>query len=191
MLMDLIMGSSLIAIRSLAWIYTGPLEESIAFVIKCFLEVEEPNNLDTDDKAAFMRLKTLSDYASVSSSVAAGTYENAVVQLRVLWREDIKNNVRGIAIAFPSLAAQDFAIAVSKSEPMALLILMHWAIMLNKLDKVDKLWWAKSVGKDLVVEISDRLLKSEAEVATFPEFWESVAWARGKVGLPAFAELLV
>lgn len=35
-------------------------------------------------------------------------------------------------------------------------------------------------------EISERLLQSDGEVVLLPEFWESVGWAREKVGLPPF-----
>lgn len=186
MLMDLIMGSSLIALRSIKAIFTGPLAESIQFVISSFLEVEEPDTLSSDDVDAFTRLHSLSDQVPPTATINSITYQNAILQLRVLWREDIKANVRGIAIAFPSLATGDFAIAVNESQPMALLILMHWAIMLDKLDRVDQVWWARSVGQDLVVEISDRLLQSTGDVTMLPEFWESVRWAREKVDLPPF-----
>jgi len=189
MLMELIMGSSLIALRSVAWIMESPLRTSIQVVVKSFLEVEEPNTLDSNDQAAFARLNTLLEDPSLSTTIPPGTYENAVLQLRVLWREDIKQTTKGIAIAFPSLAAQDFATAVNESQPMALLILMHWAIMLHKLDVVDKLWWAKKVGQDLILEISDRLLESNTEVATLPLFWECVAWAREQAGLPVFGAM--
>lgn len=188
MLMELIMGSSLIALRSVTWIMSGGLSASIKYVIASFLEEEGPNALDIDVQAAFMRLMSLAENGP-ATAIAPGTYQNAVMQLRVCWKEEAKDTIKGIAMAFPSLAAQDFAVAVSESEPMALLILMHWAVLLDKLDRVDKLWWAKSVGEDLMIEISDRLLESQSEVATMPEFWESVAWAREKVGLPAFVAL--
>jgi hypothetical protein len=62
---------------------------------------------------------------------------------------------------------------------MALLILMHWAVLLDKLE--GRFWWAGPTGKLLVIEISNALTQSL--MIDEPECKTGIIWARQQTGL--------
>ena len=84
-------------------------------------------------------------------------------------------------MAFPVLAGPGFAIAVRNSEPVALYILLHWAVQLDRVTKMSL--WAMSVGQDFILEISDVLLKPHSQVPLLG-CQDGIALAR-QHGLPA------
>jgi hypothetical protein len=89
--------------------------------------------------------------------------------------------MEGFCVAFPSLAGRDFSLGVKNSEPVALFILLHWAVLLQRLG--DWMWWAGSVGRKLVQEISDVLLQSHPQLGATPEWQDGIEWASEQVGI--------
>lgn len=150
--------------------------------------VRSPQFLGTSTEEALARLANLietdaflnlgRETFSTSPSTTA-TYRHAVRWLRVSFGMEAKYNetVRGFCLAWPALAGTDFVEAFSKAEVMAMLIVMHWAVLLDRLGSLA--WWAASMGRDLVQEISRAVL----QLAVGPEIHQSIEWARQQVGL--------
>ncbi|KIW18387.1 hypothetical protein PV08_02675 [Exophiala spinifera] len=69
--------------------------------------------------------------------------------------------------------------AISDHEPVAMLVTMHWAILLNKLGETR--WWGKSCGKMLVTELSMTLKP------LMPQWEPAISWVHQQVGLPSLA----
>lgn len=107
-------------------------------------------------------------------------YARLMPQIMRCFAEDARGIVGGISLAFPAMAGPEFKFAIERAEPMALLVLMYWAVCLECYGM--KMWWANGLGTRLIVEITEALERSEAYL--MPEFWEAVDWARRRVGLP-------
>ncbi|KAG7142782.1 Sterol uptake control protein 2 like [Verticillium longisporum] len=106
-------------------------------------------------------------------------YRRAVFHLGTCFAEDATGLVPGHSASFPSVAGPGFAAAVGGGEPLALLVVMHWGVLLHRMGL--RCWWAAGVGACLVAELSEAL--PETELAFLPAAQEGVAWARGEVGL--------
>ncbi|KAM0504606.1 hypothetical protein D7B24_008700 [Verticillium nonalfalfae] len=106
-------------------------------------------------------------------------YRRAVFHLGACFAEDATGLLPGYCASFPSLAGPGFAAAVGGGEPMALLVVMHWGVLLHRMGL--RCWWAAGVGACLVAELSEAL--PETELAFLPAAQEGMAWARGEVGL--------
>ncbi|CRK15715.1 hypothetical protein BN1723_010765 [Verticillium longisporum] len=106
-------------------------------------------------------------------------YRRAVFDLGTCFAEDATGLVPGHSASFPSVAGPGFAAAVGGGEPLALLVVMHWGVLLHRMGL--RCWWAAGVGACLVAELSEAL--PETELAFLPAAQEGVAWARGEVGL--------
>lgn len=67
---------------------------------------------------------------------------------------------------------------------MALLILIHWAVLLESLND---LWWAKNAGKRLVEDVVVVLEKVafSSGARRLPGWAEAVGWARWEAGVRA------
>lgn len=159
---------------------------AVADVLQC------PQFLGTSTEEALARLTNLIDTdaflnlgrdAFPTSSSLTASYRNAVMWLRVSLGMEAKHNetVMGFCLAWPALVGKDFVEAFSKADMMAMLIVMHWAVQLDRLGSLA--WWAASMGRDLVREISSTVLQSKAQVAVGPEIHQSIEWARKQVGL--------
>ncbi|KAJ5928995.1 hypothetical protein N7466_007951 [Penicillium verhagenii] len=87
------------------------------------------------------------------------------------------SNARGPANTLSWLAAVDkeFVDNVRRRQPLALLILMHWGVLLGELD--GQWWWARNSGRALVSEILLILQPGSNQWA------DSLAWPRRKMGL--------
>ncbi|KAK4889591.1 hypothetical protein LTR27_011669 [Elasticomyces elasticus] len=117
--------------------------------------------LGPNAQLAFEKLRTLRDegYTALSASAmstldTASTYEstsNAIDKLEICFGRHSENK---LVICFRWFATLDamFVKRISHLDPLALLITMHWAILLANIGK--EKWWARSSGKALVAEIS-------------------------------------
>jgi hypothetical protein len=152
------------------------------------------DSLDTSTETALARLSLLVEtdaYLNFQTesvdapSARNASYKNSVKWLRVSFGMEAKYNdtVMGFCLAWPALAGRDFVQAFNTAEVMALLVVMHWAVLLDRLGSIA--WWAASMGKDLVREISRTVLRMKVQVAIVPEIYHSIEWAREQVGLTA------
>ncbi|KAM0322585.1 hypothetical protein ACHAQA_009433 [Verticillium albo-atrum] len=106
-------------------------------------------------------------------------YRRAVFHLGTCFAEDATGVVPSYCASFPSFTGARFARAVGEGEPMALLILMHWAVLLHRAGL--QCWWVAGVGECLVGELSETLPHSE--VALLQGGQEAMTWTRGQVGM--------
>ncbi|KAH9886522.1 hypothetical protein F4778DRAFT_469199 [Xylariomycetidae sp. FL2044] len=83
-------------------------------------------------------------------------YRRAIDWLRRCYAEDARALLRGYCCTFPSAAGRGFAAALKAAEPLALLVTMHWAVLLDRLPA--EYWWADDIGRRLALEIADVLL---------------------------------
>ncbi|RYP70431.1 hypothetical protein DL771_005472 [Monosporascus sp. 5C6A] len=104
-----------------------------------------------------------------------------VYRVAIFWLKEnfAERAVKGYCLSFFILAGQDFAAAVKNAEPVALFILLHWAVALDAAGRDH--WWAKGLGKHLVIEISDILQSSG--LVLIPDGRDGIAWVRQRVGL--------
>ncbi|KAI0601032.1 hypothetical protein F4775DRAFT_477708 [Biscogniauxia sp. FL1348] len=114
-------------------------------------------------------------------------YTQALSFLERCFAEDARGVFGGFCCAFPSGCGGGFAAAIRGNpgpDPLALLILMHWAVLLDRLGP--EYWWARDLGRRLVEGGSGALGAREGAWEWEWEWVESVAWVRGRVGLPVW-----
>lgn len=115
------------------------------------------------------------------------SYRTTVSALRMCFVEDSKKMIMGICIAFPALAGEHFAEELQRTEPVAMYLMMHWGVLLHHLGS--KIWWAKTIGRRLVLEISETLSQSPS-VMELAEWREGIVWAREEVEEPDSSEAI-
>jgi hypothetical protein len=181
LIMNLLNTCSHLAANNLSMMVTGPSGDSVESVVSV-VEVGyfSPGSLTGSTEDALVRLSYLVELDA--DAKANGTYRHAVDWLRVCFTVESNNRdtVAGFCFAWPSLAGHDFIVAFSKADVRALLIVMHWAVLLHSYGKVA--WWVASVGRDIVAEISRVVLLSFTPETMLPDIQLSIAWARQQVG---------
>ena len=115
-------------------------------------------------------------------------YSETIFWLREIFAESADDRVKGFCLAFFTLMGSRFADALRDREPVALFVIMHFAVQLDRTGR--EVWFAEHVGRRLVRETSD-LLRGHGGgdgvgswIATFPDGRDGIAWARHQVGLP-------
>lgn len=199
-LFELLIGCGSLVTSNWAWMMDSPLSVSIqsAMLLRGDSSID---SLDSTAKDALARLEfvvessallvsestnRIEDLNTVPNLTFAGQLSSSQKAVRKLWEcftEDAKGVMKAFCISFPITAGRDFTVAFSNSNPVALFILMHWGVLVHRLN--DSLWWARSVGRDLVLEISENLLLSQTPLAMMREWQDGITWARRQVGLPA------
>ncbi|KAK2785653.1 hypothetical protein FQN52_008341 [Onygenales sp. PD_12] len=80
-----------------------------------------------------------------------------------------------------AVGGREFAAAVTEREPLALFILMYWAVLVNRVGRGGGMWWVGSIGRDLVREISELLIGGD--IWGLKDVREGARWARRDVGI--------
>ncbi|KAK2799160.1 hypothetical protein FQN51_007129 [Onygenales sp. PD_10] len=80
-----------------------------------------------------------------------------------------------------AVGGREFAAAVTEREPLALFILMYWAVLVNRVGREGGMWWVGSIGRDLVREISELLIGGD--IWGLKDVREGARWARRDVGM--------
>jgi len=189
-LFELMNGAVSVAKLSWHWLKAGALP-SVTAVLNQQIQLDL---LDDDTNAAIARLRSINEHMHTShhgkdiigpsGSVGYTSYNEAIRHLEGIFAKDVDGSIRGLCMAWPSQAGDTFKWAVGQSEPFALLLLMHWGVLLDRLGGQGA-WWVGETGKDLVVELSDALQCQEAKspVTSTPEWQSGISWARQQVGL--------
>lgn len=172
-------GSSWVTKVSYDWLVEG------LALAKEMQSVEEasPDILDMDTKLAMGRLRLLEEVTRTSRGTSSSrniSYEAAIALLERSFAEDVKGLIPGFCFAWPGEVGLDFISAMKKSEPVALFLLMHWAVLLHRIPQ--EAWWVRSVGRNLAEELSDVL--SHSEYSAMPEWAAGISWVRRQVDLP-------
>jgi hypothetical protein len=148
------------------WLRAGPYREA-------FDKCDDPSAYDDTMRAPMHRLTAIlacSKYAGRDYIEQFRMFSHAVELLE-------ENFVRSktMSIAWLAEIGEKFVQHMDLGNQMALLITMHWGVLLHSLS----MWWASFTGKRLVDEISSDLNKK----ALTPDEIESIQWARVQVGL--------
>ncbi|KAI8628470.1 hypothetical protein F5Y19DRAFT_465151 [Xylariaceae sp. FL1651] len=129
-----------------------------------------------------------SDTTSTISLPPVTPWKTVVGLLQHCFAEDQRGVLRGFCFVFPGGAGPDFAAAVKASDPMALLILMHWTVLIDRAQ--GEYWWAKDLGRRLAIGIWKAMqLFAPAPfspVMLTPEWSDSISWVCTQLRIPEF-----
>lgn len=148
------------------WLRHGPFKGA-------YDSCDDPDTYDEAMRPPMQRLTSIlarSVYAGRGHSEQFRMFSHAV---EILEERFIRS--KSMSIAWPAEVDEAFLQYLQKGNRMALMITMHWGVLLHHLD----MWWASFTGKRLVEQISSELTP-EMECA---EGKEAVQWARIEVGL--------
>lgn len=106
--------------------------------------------------------------------------QTIILHLEDCFARDLDGSVKGCCLTWLGLAGRSFAAAFRRSEPLPLLLMMHWGVLLENLGR--EAWWATQTGRDLVIELSAEMRRLGLE--SLPVWQESIAWTREQIGLP-------
>ncbi|KAI1175228.1 hypothetical protein F4777DRAFT_551332 [Nemania sp. FL0916] len=127
-------------------------------------------------------------FSDTVSATSATPCETAIGLLKHCFAEEQRAVLRGFCFIFPGGAGPDFTIAVKASDPMALLILMHWTVLIDRAG--EEFWWARNLGKRLAIGIWRAMQlvppKFPSPVLLTPEWGESISWVLEQLQLPEF-----
>lgn len=79
-----------------------------------------------------------------------------------------------LVLIWLAMAGKDFMNEFRRGEPMAMLVFLHWGVLLDKLNDE---WWVQDSGKRLVEELAKKLQECGDSWVT------TTLWARYQVGL--------
>ncbi|KAJ5138243.1 uncharacterized protein N7515_003091 [Penicillium bovifimosum] len=133
-------------------------------------------SLDDGTRAALERLETLNDETLTSVDPAQHQVnKDAIIYLRH-FSVRVNNSVDPAnVLAWLAMLDKEFVENVRRRRPLALLILMHWGVLLGELDGGH--WWARGSGRVLISELLDALRPADMQ-------WvNAVAWPQKKMGL--------
>ncbi|KAI1777280.1 hypothetical protein F4818DRAFT_439638 [Hypoxylon cercidicola] len=189
---DLLNGSTSIGMMAMPWLLDSPIP--LRLYISRMGATKDL--IDADATAALARLKLLNDrrYQPTSQEINSDEedrlgvviirehelYEMAIQCLEMCYAEEAKGLLRGFYMTFPSMTGKPFISLISKRDPFALLIFLHWAVLLNGID--EDFWWMISIGEKLAIEIVDLLRTNHPDLAL--EWEEAITWTLRRMGLP-------
>ncbi|KAI1166725.1 hypothetical protein F5B18DRAFT_605529 [Nemania serpens] len=138
----------------------------------------------SDELSVATSSPSFSDAVSTVST-PTGPWDPVIRLLKHCYAEEQRDILRGFCFVFPGGAGPDFTAAIKAYDPMALLILMHWAVLIERVG--DEFWWTKKLGMRLAIGIWKALQifghKSTSPALLTPEWGESIAWVYTQLGL--------
>ncbi|EEA20345.1 hypothetical protein EYB25_007858 [Talaromyces marneffei] len=148
--------------------------------------------LDPETTVALDRLTAIShqielpasdDKSSSCFAEDSQLYQVTIAHIKYSFAEEVRDVIKNYCWTVTSVNDPEFFDAVRNSEPMALLIIMYFGVLLDMMGRKGNAitWWLCGQGKDVVDDIS-QILKC-SPVAQIPDVQDAIAWARQKVGL--------
>jgi hypothetical protein len=133
-------------------------------------DVDNTTELSDDIDSALRGLEDRSQSTADADGNSA-TYSLTIRGLKECFkRVSSKGSDNGMALSWPIIVGPAYIALLASRQPMALLILAHYAIIL---DGIKDIWWAGGWGKQLVEDI-DRMVDDD---------WKTlIAWPMAKVG---------
>lgn len=190
MIFDSLPALSVLTQACWQWLEQSPVQ------LYAFLEQNVPYELLNENvKQAIRRLLSVNERYHTRSRPTGGiespddssgpdpdhdSYQSAILHLEGIFARELDATLRATLISWMALVDERFVGNFKQSKPVALLIMMHWAVLVNNLGK--EAWWAGQAGRNLVAELSVELQRSQ--LARMPEWQESIAWTRRQVSLP-------
>lgn len=153
------------------WLKSGTL-----FTSKGDFWASEFQRLDEPTEHAFQELRSLnSDTISATDPARYRINEDAIEVLLRCFRRFTQDRDPGSVLAWLAVVDKEFVVGIQHREPLALLILMYWGVLLNWLD--GSFWWARNAGKTLVGELSVMLEPGNMQ-------WEvALLWPQQQIAL--------
>jgi hypothetical protein len=108
-------------------------------------------------------------------------YKLAIGQTKYCYAEELQNRLKGYFHNVFAVAGSHFVSAVRNREPMAIFILMYWAVLVQRAAQDPAMWALVSEGRDIIAETSALLLFSD--IIDVPGVREGIAWTRNEVDL--------
>ncbi|KLJ13324.1 hypothetical protein EMPG_11754 [Blastomyces silverae] len=114
-------------------------------------------------------------------------YKLAADQVKYTFMSDA-TNVPFKALFFTILAVggRELTAAFQEREPLALFIMMFWAVLIHRSARSNVMWWVGNIGQEIVDEISEVLVTSP--FVQLAGVGETIVWARREVGLDSESE---
>ncbi|PLB42189.1 Zn(II)2Cys6 transcription factor domain-containing protein [Aspergillus candidus] len=136
----------------------------------------ETSELDPETNTALDELTSLGrEMASTMSVEHQHIFQGAIDVLRNCFSRYSAAKDSTPVVAWLAEVDKEFFCTLRRREPLALLILMHWAVLLGELD--GKMWWAKNSAPALVSEILEALRSSGIQ-------WKGPwLWPKKRLGL--------
>ncbi|OKO90348.1 Sterol uptake control protein 2 [Penicillium subrubescens] len=132
--------------------------------------------LDTDASAAFDRLAMLNEETVAGMDPQQYLVNKEVIEhLRTCYTLYASSLDPGGVLAWLAAVDKEFVDNVRRRQPLALVILMHWGVLLGELD--GRWWWAQNSGKSLVLELLRVLQPADAQWTGF------LSWPQRRMGL--------
>ncbi|KAK5169727.1 uncharacterized protein LTR77_005705 [Saxophila tyrrhenica] len=146
-------------------------------------QVLEPELLEL-----FQRLSILNEEMHGASQVDLDTPELQAMSYHAACRramfyleEDFAKcrdvSTRSYSLGWPLRAGHEYAVALNDKEPVALLTMMVWGVLLEQTSH--GVWWAEGIGSRVVEDLS-KLVDTQGNA----KLMACVQWARVEVGLP-------
>jgi hypothetical protein len=176
--------------------FTGASRPECQFEIMSNIDMTILGLLDPETTAALDRLTTISHRIELpatddkSMSCSAGDsqlYQLAIAHIKYSFAEELRDVVKNYCWTIASVNDPQFFDAVRNAEPMALLIIMYFGVLLNMMERKGNAmaWWLRDQGKEIVGDVSQIL--DNSLVAQLPDLQEAIAWARQRVGILEFS----
>ena len=141
--------------------------------------------LDSTTETAMGRLKELNEirirstfgescHDRAQAILYAESCKKALFWLRECFVTCVEIEYQGYCLAWIGLAGDDYITAIKERDRIALLILMYWGILVERLGY--EYWWARNFGNSLIDEISEGVQGDADELTR-----DVILWARQQV----------
>lgn len=136
----------------------------------------DPSRLDAETDASLHRLALLNDdTVGPIDSDQHHINTRAIGALRLCCARFADKKDAGSVLAWLAAVPKDFVHSLRNHQSFPMLVLMHWAALLDQLD--GQVWWARNSGKALVAELLHAIPPGDPR-------WEAARlWPRHKLGL--------
>ncbi|OAQ71439.1 hypothetical protein VFPPC_03739 [Pochonia chlamydosporia 170] len=115
---------------------------------------------------------------SEDTIITRDTYDGSMKRMRLCYSHDLHHVAQGFCMSFPKYSGSDLAKAAKAHDPMALLLIMYWGVLLHRL--AADVWWIGPLGQQLVQEGAE--IVSRSKLVHVPATLEAVMWTRLQTG---------
>lgn len=188
-LFEMLLGAFKIVKCGIRWLLEGPTSfKRIVDLAQEPVAVTDPDSIIALDRLASVCSQILPELDNEIGEDGdlpdpqVLSYRVLMSQLRICFAEDELGRMKCYWMSVVTVGGWAFTKALTNREPLALFIMLHIAVLLNRSSKDHMAWWLGGLGPDLLEEISGLLQQSP--IAQIPGGLEAIDWARSQVGLP-------
>ncbi|KAE8375386.1 hypothetical protein BDV26DRAFT_299801 [Aspergillus bertholletiae] len=163
---ELLQGSTKISRISRPWLKASMFSKYDFWLV-------ETGDLDSDKTAIIEKLGQLN--SRIADAEQGSANRKAIDLLQSCFAKSACSSHPVTILAWLVYVKKEFIDGLRMRQPVPLLILMHWGVLLNELE--GQFWWAKGCGRDLVIELL-------AEIKGEDTIWEqALEWPRKMIGV--------